>query len=234
MAQFHQSWYIAVVADVADPDKRRRLRLRGPDENEDAVPTDKLPWINAFNTSKDDFQLPAVDEKVMVFMFGKLKLWTELPDYESWSEFSEDDYATAFMEKHKDKFSRQFTESEGWKTLYVGNIELTTDLTHTTHADKAIESEITADSTKITQNQVELSTDGKSLKLTVNQVTIETDGTKIKLANATGDLLSCIESLIDVFKQHTHQTPAGPSSPLSIDLPQVEIVSQKFSSLLKK
>lgn len=194
MAEHREPWYMATVADNADPDKRRRLRLRGPDESEEAVPTDALPWINAFPRSRNDFFVPDVGDTVLVINnLGKLQLWTELPDK---TKYQLNDYANAFFEAHKDAFSRKYDDSE-WTILYKGNLHETFD----------------NDTIDITQGSVKLETNSSgTLKLTVNDVVIETDGSKVHIANGSKNLFTILDQLMTTLETQTFMAPSGPTS----------------------
>jgi hypothetical protein len=204
----NENWYIGSVVEVNDPDKRKRLKVRGPNEPENNVPVDSLPWLNPFTAKKDDFQLPDVGESVLILIFGRMKLWSELPDKSSWADFSNDDYATAFKEAHKDKYSKTYTETDGWNILYSGNLKETND-------------------------KVILETDGSTLKLTVDKAIIETDGSKISLKNDSMNLFTILSDLITAIKTETHMTPAGLSGPPMADvITKYDKASQDLSNLL--
>lgn len=197
-------WYIATVVTIADPDKRRRIQARGPMETEEAVPTEQLPWLQPFMISKDYFELPEVGESVLVLQFQDLRVWVELPDMASWSEFSEEDYARAWLLTHKDVYKALYTDSAGFDILYVGNIKVKTDNTETV---------LTEDSATITYNTVKLETNGEQFKLTVGDVVIDTDGKLLSIKNGQTDLLTLLNDLQAALQAHTHPTGTGPSGP---------------------
>lgn len=217
------TWYIGTVVDIIDPDKRRRLKVRGPKVSEEAVPDDKLNWLNPFQLSKDHFDLPDVNSSVLILGFDKAEFWIELPDKASWSEFSDDDYPTAFLSKHKDVYSKQFTESEGFAVNYVGDIKVNTDSTETI---------VTEESISHVFNDVTIKTDGSNLNITVGGVEIDTDGSKISVKNNGSDLKTAINDLFTAIYAMTVQTAQGPSSP-PINTSAFKAAESKFNSLLK-
>jgi hypothetical protein len=233
MSQTIEPWYIGVVADNKDPEKRRRLKIRGPNESEESVPTKSLPWINCFVNSKDELQLPEESENVLVLMFGKLKLWREVPDSDSWSEFSNEDYPTAYKNAHKNAYNKTYRKSGGWKILYTGNIDYTDDSEKTVKTKKSIETDILSDKVTISQDKLTLETDGTNIRLTANNVIVETDGTRISVKNGSQNLADILKELMNVIKTETHMTPTGPSAPpMPTTLAKYTLIQNKLNSLL--
>jgi hypothetical protein len=111
-----ETWYIGVVVDNKDPDKRRRLKIRG--SHEQNLGQDKLPWLSPIQIATSDFWLPEIDEPVLVLAFGKLVLWLDLPNSADWKDLSDDDYVRAFVSKHKDVISKYYTDTDGFDYKY--------------------------------------------------------------------------------------------------------------------
>jgi hypothetical protein len=217
-----QPYYIAKVIDIDDPEHRRRLRARGPRETEIDVPEDCLAWLPAFQLNSDTFSLPNVGEPVAVFKFGNLLMWTELPDKSSWQGFN-DDYATAWMQKHKDVMLATYKQSEGWYKKQLGNIKIETDNAIITIQGKNIE---------LSVGNVNITTDGTAVSIKADKVEISTDGSKVTVKNDGVSLADVLDKLEVALAKHTHPTPAGPSN-VPININAFTETRSQFKQLLK-
>ena len=218
-----EPWYIAKVVSITDPDKRRRIQVRGPRELEDSVPDKKLQWISPCMLSPSDFWLPKVGEPVLILRFGDLRMWLELPNSKDWSEYDNDDYGTAFMHKHHDVLEQTYKLSEGFVSKYVGDIKTQTDSTTLV---------IKKDTVDFTFDNVHIVTDGSSLKITVKSTEISTDGNKITIKNGGVNLADALDELEQALLKHNHQSPAGPTSP-PINAGEFSANKAKLKQLLK-
>lgn len=197
-----RSWNIGTVVDNADPDKRRRLKLRF--NNQADIDDDHLLWVNALPIASEHFDLPDKDDKVFVIILDDLTLWTYLPDKSIFGELSDDDYATAFIRKHKDVLDVKYEESNGWTGVIKKNIAIETEKTKTTIKEDKIEFEF---------DKVKVETDGSSVAVKVNQVEFSTDGSKATLKNASVNLADVINDLETALQTHQHPTATGQSGP---------------------
>jgi hypothetical protein len=249
------SWYIATVVTIEDPDKRRRIQARGPHETEEAVPTEKLPWLLSWQFHSTDFQLPEVGESILVLVFGRMKVWTELPDKQAWQDFG-DDYVNAWLYTHKDVLYQKYTETNGFEYKYVGDIKIETDESVITIKKKDVEIDnndfnvkvnggkelvITiSNSTKITANKskVEIKCDNASIVAKKNgQITLSnTAGAKIdmlssgimSISNNVDNLSAILQAIMQNLTTHIHTTIVGPTSP---ETPPDPTVVQKLATL---
>lgn len=217
-----QNWYIGKVVDIEDPDKRRRIKVRGPYELEDTIETEKLDWIVPLQLQQDYFFLPDVDTSVLIVRFGELKAWLDLPNKAAWEEFG-DDYVNAWLYTHKDVLSAKYIESEGFTFALTGAIKLTTNNTELTVDDDKVE---------LVYDKVTLTTDGKSVTLKCNNVEFSTDGSKATLKNQSVDLATLIDDLLSALQKHTHASNMGPTmAPTNIS--DFMTNQQKFKQLLQ-
>lgn len=217
-------WYIGKVVNVADPEKRRRIQVRYADYDEEACPDEKLPWLYAWQQSKDTFFLPEQDSSVLVLELSDyIRFWLELPDMSSWSEFSDDDYARAYKEMHKDVLDLQYTDTDGWKKTVVGKGLLTTDL---------YTIERTEDTLTFTFADVKVTTNGSKANLTVKDIVIDTDGSKVSIAGSSSDLKTCLDALLKAIYALTVPTAMGPSGP-PINIADFQKVQQDLGTFLK-
>jgi hypothetical protein len=117
-------WTLGIVADVNDPEKRRRLRIRIPGESEDKLATDKLPWILPANEDR----LPNVNDAVYLIRYDDLILWHRLPDKSKWGDLSDEDYSTAWIDRHNKAYTFTYTKSAGFTYSYDSTV--VTDITN--------------------------------------------------------------------------------------------------------
>lgn len=200
-------WYVATVVDINDPDKRRRIKARGPKETEDVLSTDALPWLQPVQLHQDDFSLPDVNSSILVLKFNSQCFWIDLPNKAAWQDFG-DDYATAWLFTHKDVLKAVYLQSTGFEFDLTGDIVVKTDKTTCT---------IKADSIEFTFDKVKFSTDGKSAELTIDNVKCSTDGSKVSLSNAGVNLADVIANLEQALLSHTHTSSVGPTgTPINV------------------
>lgn len=204
-----RTWNLAKVVDVADPDKRRRLKLRFPMQSVSDIPDDKLLWVLPAQTGQSaNFDLPSVGDTVLVLITGDLQRWLYLSDASEWQSIADDDYATALIRKHADVLSLQFIQSVGW----------TIDI-----AGKAIH---------ITYDNVDITSDGKECTMQVGDIKVSTDGKALSVSNNSVDLKQLIDDLHTAIQQHTHTTPTGASG-VPINLSKFISNKQDFDNLFK-
>ena len=218
----NQSWYIAKVVTVDDPAKRRRIQARGPKETEEALPTEKLSWLQPIQLHSDSFSLPAVDESVLVLQFNDQRFWLDLPNKAAWQDFG-DDYLTAWLFTHKDVLSAMYKESVGFEFKLTGNIKLETNKTTLTITDESVE---------FVFDKATITTDGTSLTAKINDVEISTDGSKVTIKNGGQNLATLIDELHTALQSHTHTTAMGPSG-ISINAADFSKNQSNFAQLLQ-
>lgn len=204
-----RTWNLATVIDNADPDKRKRLRLRFPKQGTDDIPDDKLLWtLPAQTMPSASFDLPDIGDTVLVLTNNDYVRWLYLPDKSQWSDLSTDDYTTALVRKHKDVLSIMYTKSNGWQLNMSGkSIDLVYDNVHIT-------------------------TDGTALTATIKDIKVDTDGSKLSVSNNSVDLKQLIDSLLDALQKHNHTTPTGASG-VPINLQDFIQNKTDFDKLLK-
>jgi uncharacterized protein YneR len=110
-----RTWYICKVENVMDPEKRRRIQVRFAHEKE--IPVESLQWCFPLLKSPADFELPDTNTLVFVIRFNDIYMYFDLPDKSNWSSFSDDDYPTAEMHKHKDVYEYSFLKSAGFNLI---------------------------------------------------------------------------------------------------------------------
>ena len=256
--QSNLSWYIAKVVTIEDPDKRRRIQARGPHETEEAVPTEKLPWLLPWQFHSTDFQLPAVDESILVLVFGNYRVWVELPDKQAWQDFG-NDYVNAWLFTHKDVLYQKYTESNGFEYKYVGDIKIETDESIITIKQKNVEIDnndfnvklnggkelvITIGDTKITANKqkIELNCNNSTIlaKSTGDVKLTNTAGAEISfnaaglisIKNSVDNLATVLRTIYTHLSTHVHGTIVGPTTP-AVSAPAMSVDMGKLAALIK-
>lgn len=218
-----RKWNLAKVVDNADPAKRRRLKLRFPNMSEDDIDDDHLQWTLPEQGKSEDFDLPDIGDTVLCLTTDDYERWLYLPDKASWQDFSDDDYATAMLRKHKDVMSVKYEESNGWTIELLKDIKFNTDKTETV---------ITGDNAKFVYDKVEVVTDGASVTVKVNNCEFSTDGSTFSIKNGSCNMKDLLDALHQALLAHTHPTAMGPSGP-PINAADFSQSMTKFDQLYK-
>jgi len=219
----NRQWNLATVVDNADPEKRRRLKLRFPNMSEEDIDDDHLQWTLPEQGKSEDFDLPDIGETVLCLTTADYERWLYLPDKASWQDFSDDDYPTAMLRMHKDVMMVKYEESKGWQIALLKDIDIVTDSTETV---------ITSDEVTFTFNDVEIKTDGSSVTMKVKDTEFSTDGSTFTIKNGGCNMKDLLDALHQALISHTHPTAVGPSGP-PINAADFSQSMSKFDQLYK-